>query len=139
MICVLIIAHTGPALYADSLENAADIRRLTDQAMSRTLNGEFEEAINVLEKYSDIDTEQINVMKAQMREEKVKIIGTYGNVLETLFLKEEIVGNCLLRMRYLSRHERYVLVWEFIFFRGKENWKLVNYYFHDKIEELFDS
>ena len=134
--CVLAII-IGTA-QAEQLKNLSEARKLTDTAMDLVLKNEYEEVVDVIKKYWLIDENKVNVLQSQIKAQKSSILENYGKAIGTEFIKQEKIGDSIVKIIQISKHEKYALVWQFVFYKAKDEWSLVNFSYDDKILELFN-
>ena len=60
----------------------------------------------------------------------------YGKVLGSELVHEEAFGTSLVRLVYLLKAERHATVWEFYFYKPKNDWFLANILFNDQFNLL---
>jgi hypothetical protein len=60
----------------------------------------------------------------------------YGGIVGLEKIREERIGNSIIRLVYVLKLELAPTVWEFYFYKPKENWFLANVIFNDQFQLL---
>jgi hypothetical protein len=92
-----------------------------------------DEAINDFMKPISKDEETLeNISKSYKKAKNI-----YGNLGKIELVKRTLVGENLIELNYLFHHEKYPLIFKFIFYRFDKEWKQVNFLFNDEIRKEF--
>lgn len=77
-------------------------------------------------------------MLEQLKLQQPVMAQRFGKSIGHEFIREERVGENLLRIVQIHRFERHVMRWTFYFYRGSNGWILNTFRTDDDITQLFD-
>ncbi len=60
----------------------------------------------------------------------------YGNIVGLEKIREEKIGKSIVRFVYVLKSEQAPTVWEFYFYKPKNNWLLAHVIFNDRFQSL---
>lgn len=89
--------------------------------------------LSTLEK-SQLDDSRDNVIK-----QRKPLVSSLGNVVGYGFASECRRGDFLSRLIYAEKRSKSVMRWQFIFYRVRDKWQLIYFFWDDKVNELFES
>jgi hypothetical protein len=122
---------------AQTLENLAAARGLTDKVLARVAGGDFEGGLRMLKPYSIVPDAEIESAIGQAKLQVPLMEGRFGRSVGAEFLREERVGDSLARITQIQRFEKHAMRWIFVFYRGPRGWVMNTFYFDDKILSVF--
>jgi hypothetical protein len=96
---------------------------------------DISEAYDKLFRGSSIPTEKPQSI-AVLKQQTQIALPLYGKVLGYELVREESFGTSVVRLVYLLKAEKHVTVWEFYFYKPKDDWFLANVYFNDQFNYL---
>lgn len=132
----LLLILSAP-VFADTLKDATEIRKLTDRVMSRVGAGDFEGGLRIMKPYLVIPEAEFEVVVEQMKTQAPSITRRFGKSIGQEFMREDKAGESLLRIVHIHRFEKHPMRWSFFFYRGKDGWVLNTFKFDDDIRALF--
>ena len=137
--CLLasLLAATGAPVAAQALGSTAELRRATDQVMELVGKGDLEAGLKLLRPRSTIPEGEFDAMEAQTRLQQPVMTQRFGDKIGTEFLREERVGDSLVRLTYLDKFERRAMRWVFYAYKGRQGWMIDNFRFDDQVLLLF--
>lgn len=103
---------------------------MTDAFFKTLLSGKTSNAYDGIFSGSEIPRER--PQEVELLKRQTDMLSVYGKALEAELIREEPVGNSLVRLVYLLKSEKAPTVWEFYFYRPKSDWFLINILFTDK-------
>ena len=133
----VFIAFTAPA-HAETVSGENGAKELTDQIMSKIVSGDIEASLNLARPYWDFPPKQIDDMYDKTRASRKKHKGLYGETFGFEFIDSKIVGESLIRLRYIEKAANTPLLWTFHFYNTKEGWKLNMFEWKDQFQSVFD-
>jgi len=136
LFALLAIATTG----AHSFETVASpkaARDLTDQIMAKVGTKDLDAAIKLMKPYTIVPEAEIDASLGQFKLQQSMIAQRFGASLGTEFVREEKVGESLLRLTHIHRFEKHAMRWTFYFYRSSKGWVLNTFRFDDNIVALF--
>jgi hypothetical protein len=113
-IVLAILALSSPAS-ADVLKDEADARHFTDQVMAKFSTGDIDGGFQSMKPYIPIPSAEIDVMTNQMKMQQSAIASRFGQSIEYEFVREDRLGQSVIRIIQLHRFERHVMRWNFLF------------------------
>ncbi len=136
-------AKSGVAESASGAQ-AGDPLRLLPSRVSSLLNGFFEkmQEAKIDAAYAALlDGSKINARKedvASLHEHARKAIAEYGAIRAFDVLESRFAGQNLLRVTALSVGADYPLRWRFYFYKGGQDWRLLDLRVDDGLSGMFD-
>ena len=122
---------------AEGLQSPKEARAFTDQVMAKVASGQLDSAIAEMKRYPLVPEAEIDASVGQFRLQLPAIAQRFGSIIGSEFVREDRVGESLLRITYLQRFERHTMKWLFYFYRGSNGWVLNTFRFDDNIVSLF--
>jgi hypothetical protein len=117
--------------------SVADLRKVTDSVMAKVGGGDIEGGLKIMRPLTIIPTAEFDVMLGQVPLQLPGISARFGASMGQEFLKEEKLGDSLVRLIYLHKFERHAMRWIFYCYKGKSGWVINTFRFDDKWQELF--
>ncbi len=114
-----------------------EVRRFTDEIMTKVGAGNIEEALEQMRPYVLISSAEFDVIIAQTRNQMPALRARFGKNLGSEFIGQDQVGDSLLRLVYIAKFERHVLRWMFYFYKTDKGWMLNTFKFDDNLVALF--
>ncbi len=119
------------------LNGKADTRALTEAAMQLVAADKISEAMDKLKPYWRLPPNEIDTLVLKTITLRNTIGDRYGRTLGFAFVREDDVGDYLIRYTYVERRENHPLRWTFIFYRATDKWWMDGASWDDKVSELF--
>jgi hypothetical protein len=135
---VLLLALCSNSL-ADTLKGPVEARQLTDRIMAKVGDGDIESGIRLIKPFLIIPSAEFDVMLDQLKMQQPLMTQRFGKSIGYEFIREDKVGENLLRIIQIHRFEKHVMRWSFFFYRGKNGWVLNTFKTDDDIRQLFPS
>lgn len=123
--------------FADTFDTPAEIRQFADKVMGKVGSGEVEAGLGLMKPYIIIPAAEFDVMLEQVKLQKPVLSQRFGKSIGSEFIREDKVGENLIRLTYALRFEKHPMRWVFYFYRGKTGWLLNTFRFDDDIRQLF--
>jgi len=120
-----------------ALPNATAAVALSDRIMKAVANGQAREALDMVKPHTSAPDAQFDAMVEQIRQQKPMVDSRFGESLGYELLRNDTIGDSLIRPMFLHRLERGGMVWLFTWYRGSEGWVLTNVRFVDDANLLF--
>jgi len=133
---VLVFASETPA-HADALKTPAEARQLTDRIMTKVGSGEVDAGIRLMKPYVATPETDIDGVIDSWKKQEPRMTQRFGNVIGTELVREDKLGESLLRVIQLARYEVRATFWSFYFYRGKNGWVLSSFNTDDDIVAIF--
>ena len=138
ILCLVVTAGMSLNAVGDGLKDAGSARMLTDQVMVKVGKGDIAGGIGLTKKYLIIPAAEFDVMLEQLKMQEPVMALRYGKSVGHEFLREQKVGNNLLRIVHVHHFERHAMRWSFYFYRGPGGWVLNTFKSDDDIRQLFE-
>lgn len=122
---------------ADGLKDTLEARKLTDRVMAKVGEGDVVGGIRLAQPYLIIPPAEFEVMIDQLRMQEPVMAQRFGKTIGHEFLREEKVGENLLRIVQLHRFDKHAMRWSFYFYRGSSGWVLNTFKTDDDVAQLF--
>lgn len=134
---LLLFICTLCAQAGEALPGPKEARAFGDQVMAKVAAGQLDAAIAEMKRYSIVPEAEIDAGLGQFKLQLPAIALRYGSIVGSEFVREDKVGESLLRITYLQRFDRHAMKWYFFFYRGSNGWVLNTFRFDDNILSLF--
>lgn len=130
---LLIMSHVTAATLPSP--NAA--KELSDKIMERVAAGDLEGGLRLMKPYGIVPEAEMETAIGQAKLQAPMYIQRFGKIIGREFLREEKVGESLIRFTHLQKFDRHVMRWVFVFYKGNAGWVLNTFYFDDNIRAVF--
>ena len=138
MLCLVVTMGMSLNAVGETLKDAGSARRLTEQVMAKVGEGDIVGGIGLTKKYLIIPAPEFEVMLEQMKMQEPVMARRFGKSVGHEFLREQRVGDNLLRIVHVHHFERHAMRWSFYFYRGPSGWVLNTFKSDDDIRQLFE-
>jgi hypothetical protein len=131
-LCVLYVV---PAFAEEKAETLAP-RARADAFLVALQGGQLDTAVDGLVRDSPMlqgKPQELEVMKNQTK----SMLPIYGPMLGFENVKDQAVGDSLIYLVFLARHEKHPISWRFVFYKAKDRWLLSAFKWSDSFEGLF--
>lgn len=132
----------SPALVLASNATAplvVEPRSLGDQLMKFVAADDIPGLFAHMATMSPIEKAQMDDSRENVLKQRKPLVSSLGPVLGFGFVSECRRGDFLSRVVYAEKRSKSVMRWEFIFYRVRDKWQLIYFYWDDKVKELFES
>ena len=123
---------------ADTLKDPAEARLLSDKVMQLVGKGEVADGLLLIKSYLIIPVAEFDLTLSQMKAQQPLVEQRFGKSIGQEFLREDKVGENLIRFRYLHRFEKHIMQWNFYFYKTPKGWVLNTYKSDDDLKSLFN-
>jgi hypothetical protein len=136
---LLLAAALAPSLAgAQAVATLPELRKTTDQIMEQVGKGHIEEGFKIMKPRTVIPPAEFDAMVGQAKLQLPAMNQRFGGNLGHAFLREDKVGEFLVRYTYIHRLEKHAMRWLFFGYRGKSGWTINTFRFDDQIHLLFE-
>lgn len=138
-VCALLALPTM-ASFAQGKQTLADVtaaRSLTAAVMAKVAAGEMEEGLRLMQPYIVISDAEFETALGQAQKQVPVMTQRFGRTVGAEFLREEQVGQRLLRITQAQLFERHATRWTFYFYRTPKGWILNTFQYDDNIKSFF--
>ncbi len=136
---LLFLSLLAPPAFADQkgLDTMVQIRAVTDQVMAKVGVGDLESGLSLMQPLTVIPTSEFEAAAGQVKLQAPMYSQRYGLPIGNEFIKEEKVGDSLVRLTYLAKFEHHAMRWQFYCYHAKAGWVIDTFRFDDQIQGLF--
>lgn len=131
LVALPCLAETPP------LNSKTDTHALTEAVMQLVAADKISDAMDKLKAYWRLPPSEIDTLVLKTISLRNTIGDRYGRTLGYAFVRENDVGDYLVRYTYVERRENHPLRWTFIFYRAADKWWVDSMSWDDKVSELF--
>lgn len=117
------------------LAEAKEPKEFTDKFFKMVQSGKIPEAYDQLFIGSQIPAQKPQAVD-MLKRQTTSGLPMYGKILGVELIREEKIGESIVRLVYVLRSEMAPTVWEFYFYRPKLDWFLANIIFNDEFKLL---
>jgi hypothetical protein len=114
-------------------------RTLGDQLMKFVAADDMPGLFAHMSTMSTMDKAQLNDSRDNVLKQRKPLVSSLGTVVGFGFVSECRRGDFLSRLVYAEKRSKSVMRWQFIFYRVRDKWQLIYFYWDDKVKELFES
>ncbi|MBS0376745.1 MAG: hypothetical protein JSR73_19385 [Proteobacteria bacterium] len=132
LICVAASGAAPPPLTSE-----ADVRQFADAVMAFVAKDDTDAAFAKLKEHWPLPANEIDSLATKTLAARNTVADRYGAVLNVVLLKQEAVGDSLLRYTYLERRRHHPLRWLIYFYRSDTEWFVDGTSWDDQIQSLF--
>jgi hypothetical protein len=122
---------------AQPIATPTDLRKVTDQIMELVGAGNVEAGLKLLKPRTVIPEAEFDAMMGQAKLQLPMMTQRFGEHLGYEFLREDRVGEYLIRYTYIQRFDIHAMRWIFYTYRGKGGWFINTFKFDDKLPAIF--
>lgn len=115
------------------------VRKFTDEVMSLVGIGKYEDAWRRLKSATIIPAAEFDAFASQFARQLHSFGPRYGEPGGHEHLRDQLLGDSLLRSQYIAKYERSAVRWTFIFYRTSAGWVLSDFKFDQNLNALFPS
>ena len=123
--------------FADTLKDAGEARRLTDRVMAKVGEGDIAAGLQLVKPVLVVPAPEFNSLLEQLKTRLPAMSKRFGKSIGYEFIREDKIGENLLRIVQIHRFENHAMRWSFYFYRGKNGWVLNTFKTDDDIKQLF--
>jgi len=98
--------------------------------------GDFDSAFVIVKRYTWLPDVEIDNMLVATKSQMELINNRFGNFVGHELIKAEVISESLVKYTYISKCENHALVWNFLFYKGKDKWTLNGFTFNDRLGDL---
>jgi len=135
-ISLLLLAATAAAQQI-AFTTPGEARKAIDGVMASFSAGNYDVAWKQLRVYSSFPQAEFDAFVSQFTAQAPAIVQRFGPAIGSEFIREDKAGSSLVRLTYLSRHERSGLRWYFILYRSPSGWTLGDFKFDSNLNAIF--
>lgn len=123
----------------ETVASPQDARAMTDQVMAKVAANELDDVAQTLKSYTNAPDAEAEVAASigQLKLQRSLIAQRFGSSLGAEFVRQEKIGDSLLRITHLHRFERHAMRWSFHFYRTNKGWVLSTFSYDDNPAALF--
>ncbi len=133
---VLLLAGTASA-QTQTIASESECRVLADRAVAMMAQDNFPEVITAIGPYTTLPQERLIKMGQQFVNQRQTLLPVLGKRVAMEFIRQEKIGDSMLRYLYLEKFENNALVIWFTFYRPESGWKMIDLGWFDKPQTLF--
>ncbi|MBI3528804.1 MAG: hypothetical protein HY067_12650 [Betaproteobacteria bacterium] len=121
----------------ETVPTPKEARAITDKIMAKVGVNDLDAAIKLLKPFTIVPEAEVDATFGQFKLQQSMIAQRFGASLGTEFVREEKVGESLLRITHIHRFDKHAMRWMFYFYRSNKGWVLNTFRFDDNIVALF--
>jgi len=140
LIISIVLLGCATLLSAEPILEATDTKKISDEGMKLVAEGKIDEALKLLSEVWPLSAEEIDSFKTETETKlsSSSFMERFGEILEAEYAGSMVVGESLVKHNYILKMENHILCWYFVFYKPKDEWRMHDLNWNDKIEDLFD-
>ena len=123
--------------HASGLKDAAEIRAFTDQIMAEVGSNDLAAAFDLIEQHSVVEASAVAAMSDKAVAQRKLLSERIGAPIGYEWMGMKTAGESLMRLQYLEKTPKHVLLWSFYFYQTPEGWLLSTWSRDEQFEQLF--
>ncbi|MFM0527238.1 hypothetical protein PQR11_19890 [Paraburkholderia strydomiana] len=137
LLALSLASSLASSVFADTLKGKTEARQLADQVMEKVGAGDTDGGLRLMRPFVVVAPSEFDVMLEQLKLQQPVMQQRFGKSIGHEFIREDDVGENLLRIVQIQRFEHHVMRWSFYFYRGNKGWVLDTFKSDDDIRQLF--
>lgn len=139
-IALLIIVATActSASGAGSFTTLEAARNTVDDAMALVVEGDLSAAFAKFRNYWPMPAGEIDTILEKTIDQRRRLALRFGKPLSYEMVKEQKVGESLVRYVYVEKCERTAIRWTFVVYKSRDTWSFNSVAWDDNLLALFD-
>ena len=134
---ILLFALFTETVKAETLPTLTAAKEITDKAMSMIAGNDLEGGLKLLRPYLVIPAAEFDVMLGQATMQQPAINQRFGKSVGKEFIREDMVGDSLVRFIFTQKFEKTVVRWLFFYYKSPSGWVLNTFTYDDSFQLLF--
>lgn len=120
-----------------ALETADAAVALSDRMMQRVAAGQVPEAFGLGSPHAILTKAKVDEFIAKVTQQQPSWETRFGKSIGYELLRNDTVGDSLLRTVFLQRFDKHAIVWVFVWYRGSPGWILNHFSYAEDSTVLF--
>jgi hypothetical protein len=137
LVLLLLFVCQQSEAQQSSLRNLSDVKTFSDGFMSLVGAGKYDEAFKRARPIIILPLAELDAAAAQANSQMPQIQARVGKPKGYEFLREQRLGESLVRHQYIAKHERFAMRWNFVFYNTGSGWVLAEFKFDTNVSSLF--
>ncbi|WP_310447107.1 hypothetical protein [Thiobacillus sp.] len=134
---ILLFALFAETVKAETLPTLTAAKAITDKAMTMIAGNDLEGGLKLLKPYLVIPAAEFDVMLGQATMQQPAISQRFGKSVGKEFIREDMVGDSLVRFIFTQKFEKTVVRWLFFYYKSPSGWVLNTFTYDDSFQLLF--
>ena len=122
---------------AEELPDSTVAVGLAETVVQRVSTGDVRGGLELARPYLAVPTGQFDVLVGQLEMQGPLQAANYGKSIGYELLRNDTVGDSLMRTVYMQKFERHAVFWIFLFYRGGDGWLLSEVSYSDVLSSAF--
>jgi len=139
-IALLIIAAAACSSASEhgSFTDLEPARKTMDEAMALFVKSDIEGGFGKLRNYWPLPSGEIDTVIEKSVEQRKRIAFRFGDSLGYELVRQQRLGDSLVRYVYIEKFERSALRWNFVLYKPADSWTFDSISWDDNLQALFD-
>jgi len=122
---------------AYSIDSTNDTRVIADKMVNHFVKQEFEQGLAIAKPYWPKHTVDIDEFTKKIKTQLPVAEQLFGGATGQEFIREEKIGNSVIRYYFLHKFENHAMYWQITFYKPLNKWKVSAITLKDSIEPLY--
>ena len=118
-------------------EPVLEPRQIADDAMKYVAADDMKGLFVLIARHMPLARDELDKLRDSSIEQRKKIPAVIGKSMGFAFINECRISDFLVRLVYVEKREKNVLRWQFIFYRSRNLWTMVNFIWDENLNSLF--
>jgi hypothetical protein len=120
-----------------SLQSKPELRALTESVMKLVAENKIDDAFGKLKPYWPLPPNEVDTLILKTISMRNTVGDRFGSTTGYVFVREDVVGDFLVRYTYVEKRQKHPLRWTFIFYRAANGWTVDAAAWDDNVSLLF--
>ena len=126
-----------PAAKVQALKTTDDARNLTESVMKLVVADKIDDAFALLKPYWQLPASELDTVVMKTIAMRNTVADRFGRPTAYALVREEPVGDFLVRYIYVEKRERHPLYWMFVLYRPADQWTVDGASWNDNVLAFF--
>lgn len=138
-LAIILFLFTSVSAQAASFASSEEAKQLIQNVMGDIKNDEVLKGVEKLKPYMTSPAAEFEVTIGKIKEQQPYISARYGKTIGVEFIKEELVGDSLMRITYIQKMEKFAFQWTFYLYKPYKGWVITQFLADHNLKELFQN
>lgn len=137
-LALLLLLMLSPSVaMTEELKDATAAVALAEKVVQKISTGDVRGGLELARPYLAIPSGQFDVLLGQLEMQAPVQATRYGESIGYDLLRNDTVGDSLMRALYVQKLERHAVFWIFYFYKSKDDWLISELSYSDVVSNAF--
>ena len=137
-LALLLLLMLSPSVaMTEELKDSTAAVALAEKVVQKASTGDVRGGLEIARPYLATPSSQFDVLLGQLEMQAPVQAAQYGKSIGYELLRNDTVGDSLIRIVYIQKFERHAVAWIFYFYKPKNDWLLTELSYSDALSSAF--